>query len=167
MLSAQLPWQQRKASGRSAMPQPTQNHGKCVPGAAAGVIRSIAMSLVQLTQCRNAVSSAQAPLGTRQHLFFPVCEQARCAKGDAVSPSPIVRTTIMKHKAAIAASSVDFDGAAAATTSVSSEGTAGTKAWMSGAFVHICRDFDAWPSKPVGWVGCDSSVGPSRVTTGH
>ena len=90
MLSAQLPWQQRKASGRSAMPQPTQNHGKCVPGAAAGVIRSIAMSLVQLTQCRNAVSSAQAPLGTRQHLFFPVCEQARCAKGDAVSPSPIV-----------------------------------------------------------------------------
>lgn len=30
---------------------------------------------------------------------------------------------IMKHKAAIAASSVDFDGAAAATTSVSSEGT--------------------------------------------
>ena len=152
MLSAQLPWQQRKASGRSAMPQPTQNHGKCVPGAAAGVIRSIAMSLVQLTQCRNAVSSAQAPLGTRQHLFFPVCEQARCAKGDAVSPSPIVRTTIMKHKAAIAASSVDFDGAAAATTSVSSEGTAGTKAWMSGAFVHICRDFDAWPNFTVGWV---------------
>ena len=89
-------------------------------------------------QCASTTGHQAAP-------FFPVCEQARCAKGDAVSPSPIVRTTIIKHKAAIAASSVDFDGAAAATTSVSSEGTAGTKAWMSGAFVHICRDFDAWP----------------------
>jgi hypothetical protein len=35
---------------------------------------------------------------------------------------------------------VDFDGAAAATTSVSSEGTAGTRAWMSGIICpHLPR----------------------------
>ena len=112
-----------KESRHSAMLQSIKFHQKWAPGATAGVIRSIVMSFAQWMQCKNAVSSVQAPLSTRQHLFFLVCKHARCAKGGAVSPLPIVRIMVMKHQAAIAKGSVNFDGSATATISVSSEGS--------------------------------------------
>ena len=103
----------RKEHAKCAVPQPAKTHVKCEPGATAGVIRSIAMSFVQLARCRDAISNGPAPPSSGFAPFFLVCEHAKCAQEGAVLPSPGVIAIVREPSACATASSVYFSGDAA------------------------------------------------------
>ena len=90
----------RKEHAKCAVPQPDKTHGKCAPGATAGVIRSIPMSFAHVATSRYAVRSAQAAAGIKPVMLFIVCVHARCAEAGAIAPSPIVSIAAKKPSAA-------------------------------------------------------------------